>query len=121
MGNGKGTDYSARWTGFLQAAKSEEYTLTYEVCEGGAVWVDGKLAIDVRNQPPGDKVVTKTASVGRLEAGKLYPLKVEFYKSKANNRGPHHWKVVLYWESPGTEREPVPTSALHYPEGFEEP
>ena len=67
VGNEKGTDYSARWTGFLQPTTSEEYKLTYDVCEGGAVWFDEKLVIDFRGQPPGDKVVSKTASVGRLE------------------------------------------------------
>ena len=65
--------------------------LTYDVCEGGAVWFDNHLVIDARGQPPGDKVVSKTASVGRLEAGRKYPLVVEFFKSAADSDGPHKW------------------------------
>jgi hypothetical protein len=42
----KGTDYSARWTGFLQPTTCEELMLTYDVCEGGAVWFDKHLVID---------------------------------------------------------------------------
>ncbi|KPJ56332.1 MAG: hypothetical protein AMS16_02585 [Planctomycetes bacterium DG_58] len=121
VGNGKGTDYSARWTGFVQPTKSEENTLTYEVCEGGAVWFDGRLVVDLRRQPPGDKVVTKSASVGNLEAGRKYPIKLEYFKSPANNRGPHNWRVRLFWESPSTKREPVPASAFYPPEGFPDP
>jgi PKD repeat protein len=118
VGNDKGTDYSARWTGFVQPTKSEEYQLTYEVCEGGAVWFDGRLLIDLRRQPPGDEVVTKSASVGKLEAGRKYPIKLEFFKSPANDRGPHNWRVRLLWESRSTKKEPVPASAFYPPEGF---
>ncbi|MHC4403487.1 MAG: PKD domain-containing protein [Planctomycetota bacterium] len=121
VGNDKGTDYSARWTGYVQPAGSEEYKLTYEVCEGGAVWLNGKLVVEFRDQPPGDDVVSKTVSVGRLEAGRKYPLEVEFFKSPADSNGPHNWRVILSWESPSVKRQPVPTSALYYPGAFEEP
>ena len=33
----KGTDYSARWTGFLQPTPCEELMLTYDVCEGSSL------------------------------------------------------------------------------------
>ncbi|MBC8877319.1 MAG: PKD domain-containing protein [Planctomycetes bacterium] len=121
LGNSRGTDYSARWTGFVQPTKSEEYKLTYEVCEGGAVWFDGRLVIDLRGQPAGNKVLTKSASVGKLDAGRKYPIKLELFKSPVDQRGPQDWRGRLFWESPSTKKEPIPASAFYPPEGFTAP
>ena len=124
-GDKEGDHYSCRWTGFLQPTRSEEYILTLEVNDGGRVWFDGKLvldgwdpaqlvAIDQRNGTKG-----KTASVGLLQAGKKYPIRIEHYKGTFKATGP--WRAKLYWETPTIEREPVPGSQLYPPVGFVKP
>lgn len=121
VANQKGTDYSTRWSGFLQPTTTEEYKLTYTVCEGGSLSFGGKLVINFTEQPPGDKTVTKTVSVGSLQAGKKYPIVISFFKSPADNKEPHKWRVGLYWESPSIPKQPVPSSAFYPPAGFQPP
>jgi len=114
VGNNNGDHYSCRWTGFLQPTRSEEYTLTFEVNDGGRVWFDGRLAIDAWEHPQ-----TKSAVVGRLEAGRKYPIRVEHHKGTFD--ASRDWKAILSWESSSLKREPIPATQLYSPDGFVEP
>jgi len=109
-----GDNFSCRWTGFLQPVKSEEYTLTLDVNDGARVWLDGKLILDAWDKPQ-----SISSSVGRLEAGRNYPIKIEFRKG-ATLTTTGDWKIRLYWESLSTKREIIPTSQVYPPEDFEE-
>ncbi len=108
VGGEYGDHYSARWTGFLQPQYSEDYTLYFEVDEGGRVYLDGKLIIDAWNDRKIGAIGFKT---GRLIAGKKYPLEVEFYEKKGIA------KARLLWESFSTRKEAVPPSQFYLPEG----
>ena len=124
VGDEKGTNYSCRWTGFLQPTRSEEYTLTFEVGEGGRVWFDGKLVIEATTTPKGSKWAPRhlrSAPVGKLDAGKKYPIKVEQYKGSYKTSGVHRWRAMLYWESPSTKKQPIPSDQFYPPEGFVAP
>jgi len=114
VGDNNGDNYSCRWTGFLQPTHSEEYTLTFEVNDGGRVWFDGRLVIDAWDKPQ-----TASASVGTLTAGKLYPIRVEHHKGTFEKTG--RWKALLYWETPTVERRLIPPGQFYLPEGFVEP
>jgi beta-glucosidase len=99
---GVGTgDFSARWTGFLKPDETDNYILSIGGAGGVRVWLDGKLAIDdwtVRaaagrgfTQDPA--VAAARSTELKLERGKDYSLKVEFFRTAsaapaAGGRGP---------------------------------
>lgn len=113
-GDENGNYFSCRWTGSLQAARSEEYTLTLDCRAGGRVWLDDKLVIDAW-----DKSGVSSAAVGKLEAGSKHAIRVEFHKGKFE--GTRDWWVRLLWESPSTTKEVIPASQLYLPDGFVAP
>ncbi|GEM_PF-2764024 len=113
-GSENGHFISCRWTGFVQAKNSEEYTLSLDCRDGGRVWFDGKLIIDAWDKPG-----VNSAAVGKLEAGKKYPIRVEFHKGAF--QGTRDWWVRLFWQSPSTPKEPIPAPQLYLPEGFQTP
>ena len=108
VGDNNGDHYSCRWTGFLQPTHAEEYTLILEVNDGGRVWFDGKLVIDVWDKPQ-----TKSASVGKLVAGQKYPIRVEHRKGAYEATG--DWKARLFWESQSIKRELIPPTQFYLP------
>ena len=114
VADNQGDNYSCRWTGLLQPTRSEEYTLTFEVNDGGRVWFDGKLIIDAWDRPQ-----IRSAPVGRLVAGEKYPIRVEHHKG--TYEATRDWKALLYWDSPSIERELIPATQLYLPEEFVEP
>jgi hypothetical protein len=114
VGDNNGDNYSCRWTGFVQPTRSEEFTLTFEVNDGGRVWFDGRLVLDAWDRPQ-----TKSASVGLLEAGRKYPIRVEHHKGTFD--ATRDWKAILFWETPSLKREPIPTTQLYPPAWFVEP
>ncbi len=114
VGDNQGDHYSCRWTGFLQPTHSGEYTLTFEVNDGGRLWLDGKLVIDAWDKPQ-----TQSAAVGRLVAGRKYPIRVEHHKGTFE--ATRDWKALLYWQSPSMDKQLIPSTQFCLPEGFEEP
>jgi len=114
VGDNKGDHYSCRWTGYLQPVTSEEYTLTYEVNDGGRVWFDGKLVIDAWG-----RAQSASAPVGKLEAGRKYPIRIEHHKGTQEATG--DWKAKLYWETPSIRKQLVPATAFYLPDGFRSP
>jgi mannan endo-1,4-beta-mannosidase len=80
----------------------ETYTFSTLSDDGIRVWVDGKMLID-NWTGHGD-----TWNSGRavLEAGTLYPIKVEFFQ------GGGAATLQLCWESTSQKKEVVPATAL---------
>jgi len=107
--DGGGRNFSCRWSGFLQPAHSENYTLTFEGREGTRVWFDGKLIMDLWNNPGTYSTHNVTVSVGNLVAGKKYPIKVEHYDGGSGEV----WKAKLYWESQSTSKEIIPETQFY--------
>ena len=106
VGDIDGENYSCRWTGFLQPTRSEQYTLTLDASDGGRLWFDGKLVLD-----SWDKARAMSASVGNLEAGKKYAIRVEHHRGKDPER--LEWRARLLWESPSAKKEPVPATQFY--------
>jgi len=114
VGDNNGDDYSCRWTGLLQPVTSEEYTLTFEVNDGGRVRFDGKLVIDAWDKPQ-----TASASLGMLKAGEKYPIRIEHHKETFE--ASRDWKARLLWETPTMDRQPIPATAFYLPDDFTAP
>ncbi len=99
---GVGTgDFSVRYTGFLKPDETNTYTLAISGAGGARVWIDDKLVIDDwteraafgRGFQQDPAVAAKRTTAIKLEKGKDYALKVEFFRSAsaapaAAGRGP---------------------------------
>lgn len=73
----KSVKFSARWTGKITPKNSGDYLFFVASDDGSRVFVDGKPVIDFWNDHGIDD---RSASV-RLDAGKTYDLKVEYYNA----------------------------------------
>ena len=111
-------DFSMRWTGAIEARFSEDYRLIVESDPSAKVkvWLGDRLVIDddgtaadrrgsrIDRQYPCRR--NRTPSL-RLEAGKRYPLRIEYAHGKGI-AGIH-----LMWESRTQERQHVPSRFLY--------
>jgi alpha-D-xyloside xylohydrolase len=71
------TNYSVRWTGQIAAPRTGDYTFLTYTDDGSRLWVDGQLLIDDWV----DHATEYREGRIRLEAGKRYDLKLEFYQA----------------------------------------
>jgi outer membrane protein assembly factor BamB/TolA-binding protein len=93
-------NFTVRWTGSLQAKFSEEYTF-YTISDDGVMLSVGEqLLIDnwTDHNPVEDKGAMK------LEAGKRYNIKLEYFQ------GGNNAKIQLFWQSASQPRELIPES-----------
>ncbi len=97
-------DFSAVWTGYLQPQLSETYTFEADADDGIRVWIEEKLVLDHR-QGAGTRAEELDRSV-RLEAGKKYPIRVEYFETDLNA------SVRLFWSSPSQPRQVIPQERL---------
>ncbi|MET9626811.1 alpha-L-fucosidase [Lentzea sp. NPDC006480] len=95
-------NFSARWTGSLQASYTGPHTLLAVSDETVKVWLGDQLVID-GSKPHGPRV--DKAAVN-LEAGRKYPIRVEY----ADLTGEAYLKLL--WANPYESQRVVPTSAL---------
>jgi hypothetical protein len=94
--------FSARWTGQVQAAKTEAYTFYTQSDDGVRLWVDGKLAIDdwSVHAPKEDKATLN------LQAGTFHDIKIEYYEQQ------YGAVMKLLWSSPSTAKQVIPQAQL---------
>ena len=95
--------FSARWTGRILPAHSEEYTFTAQVDDGVRLWVDGRLIIDHWKVNSGAPIPVGKIS---LAAGKLVDLRMEYFQKGGSAR------ATLQWESASQKKQVIPTAAL---------
>ena len=96
-------EFSARWTGELQAQYSEPYTIYVDSDDGNRVWLNEQLIIDSwvdRPAPEGSVTVN-------LVAGQKYLLRVEYYENHL------YAGIRLRWSSPSTPKQIIPQSQLY--------
>ena len=103
-------NFSARWTGMIQAQFTEDYVFTVGSAGATRLWIDGNLVIDdwAGSQGPGER----TSSPVSMSAGQTYSIRLEF----ADVGGPS--AVSLMWNSPSTPTAVVPTSQLYGRDGW---
>ena len=96
--------YSVRWSGDLEAAFTETYTISVHGDDGVKLWFDGELVVD--------KWFGQEAGSPRygvevpLEAGQKYPIVMEYFFVGGSA------VAELSWESPGTPAQIIPAGAL---------
>jgi beta-glucosidase len=88
-------DFGVRWTGFLAPPVSGSYLIGGEGFNGFRVYLNGEQLV----QFDGSHHSAKTYKEVSLEAGKRYPLKVEFFE-RTNDA----WMKLL-WRVPGRDLE----------------
>ncbi len=95
--------FSARWVGYIEAPSSGEYTIYGFTDDGMRIWVDNKLLIDkwIQQYP------TEYSSKIILEAGKKYPIKVEYFENYVGA------SAVVSWSGPGIVKQVIPQSQLY--------
>lgn len=85
-------NFSIRWKGWIEAPSTGYYTFYVYADDGIRLWIDDASIIDEWYEDDGSKL----RQGGRnLEAGNLYPIKIEYYE---NTRGA---KIQLKWTCPG--------------------
>ena len=92
--SGEDKDSSARWTGFITAPKSGEYSFRYASENGYRIWIGDTLVVDewgVSDAPSID------AGKITLDAGKTYPIRVEASQTGQTGR------QQLVWSVPGDD------------------
>ncbi|MHC4143621.1 MAG: PA14 domain-containing protein [Planctomycetota bacterium] len=97
--------FSARWTGEVEAAFTETYTFYTNSDDGVRLWVDGKrLVNNWTNHGP-----TENKGTRDLIAGQTYSLVMELYEDGGGA------VAELRWSSPRTPKQLVPQAALSLP------
>jgi regulation of enolase protein 1 (concanavalin A-like superfamily) len=97
--------FSARWTGEVEAAFTETYTFYASADDGVRLWIDGKQLVDAWI----DQGTTEYRGTIDLVAGNTYSLQMEYYE---NGGGA---VAELRWSSPRTPKQLVPQAALSPP------
>ena len=81
------TDFSARWSGFLQARTAGKHTLILNTDDGARLWVDGKQVInDWVGRPPTDSKIEV-----ELTAGTRVPIRIEYYQGHGGASARFDW------------------------------
>lgn len=83
------TRYSARWTGYMMAQYTEEYTFSWDGDGKGELWISN-IFIE-----KGKKVT--------MEAGRQYPIRFQYISNAGRAQS-----VDFRWQSPSTPKEYVP-------------
>src|SRR5207302_1552728 len=94
--------FSARWTGQLQALYSETYTFYTMSDDGIRVWIDGQQVISNWTS----HAATVNQGSIRLDAGKRYDIKIEYFESYGGAI------AKLEWQSPSQPRQVIPQAQL---------
>lgn len=94
--------YSARWTGFLMAPATGEFTLYTRSNDGVRLWVDDRLVIDHWDE---HSTAEDRATV-RLEKGTRRRIRLEYFYAGGEAT------MQLAWSGPGMERSVIPLAAM---------
>ncbi|MBY0526603.1 MAG: hypothetical protein K2R98_24620 [Gemmataceae bacterium] len=106
--SGVGVDnFSARWTGQVQAQFSESYTFTTRSDDGVRLWVNGQLLI---NNWTAHSPTDNSGSIA-LVAGQKYDIVMEYYEAG------YGAVAQLFWASASTPKQLIPTSQLYAASG----
>jgi len=98
-------DFSARWTGNVEAAFTETYTFYTNTDDGVMLWVDGQLLVDNWT----DHSPTENRGTIDLVAGQQYSIEMWWYERGGGA------VAELRWSSPRTPKQLIPQAALSLP------
>jgi autotransporter-associated beta strand protein len=98
------TNFTASWTGSVQAQYNETYTFTTIADDGVRLWVNGQLLVDDWNEH--SSPATNSGSI-TLNAQQLYNIQLDYFQANSNA------VVQLLWSSPSTAQAIVPQTQLY--------
>jgi len=98
-------NFSARWTGEVEAVFTETYTFYPRTDDGVRLYVDGQLLVDRWV----DRSATENRGAIDLIAGNTYSLIMEYYENTGGA------VAELRWSSPRTPKQLIPQAALALP------
>lgn len=99
--------WSARWTGFIEAPASGEYTFQTFSNDGIRLRVNDVVVIEDWTDH-GEK---EDAGRITLTAGRRYAVRLEYFYNGGQGVS------KLWWTPPGGRKEPIPANVLHLPGG----
>jgi hypothetical protein len=97
--------FSARWTGEVEAAFTETYTFYTTSDDGARLWINGVQVVDSWV----DQGATEHSGTIDLVAGNTYSLIMEYYENGGGTA------AQLRWSSPSTPKQLIPQAALSPP------
>ena len=97
-----GQTFSVRWTGFVVAPKTGKYRLSTVSDDGVRVWTGNTPLWDDWK----DHGAEENAATVTLEAGKPFPIRVEYYQGGGGAT------LKLRWQPEGGQEQIIPTDAL---------
>ena len=100
---GTGDHFTARWTGFVVPAYTEDYTFYTTSDDGARLYVNKHLLIDAWTV----QGATEYAGTVHLLAGHSYPIKLEYWENDGGSM------ITLAWSSNSVPKEIVPAEALY--------
>jgi glucose/arabinose dehydrogenase len=95
--------FSARWTGWIEPLYNEDYTFEARTDDGVRLWVDGRQLIDSWV----DRSATSSFGAIRLEAGRRYPIRMEYFENSGGA------SAELFWQSNSQTRQIIPQIRLY--------
>lgn len=99
------TAFSALWTGELEAKNSEEYTFYAQTQGAAKLWINGTQIFNKTTDT--SDTVTEVSGTITLEAGKRYPIQLEYYESYSAA------SIKLLWSTASQTKEIIPTNRLY--------
>ena len=103
----EGDNFSIRWTGQMQPAFSEAYTLTTTSDGAVRVWINGQLVID--HYDLHNSTVVRDSAPLTLVGGRRYNVQVDYYDTVNAS------VIKLEWRSASQAQQVIPTSRLYLP------
>ncbi len=97
------TEYSVRWTGFVQPLYSQAYTFYTRSDDGVRLWVDGQLIVNNWSRHS----ATENSGGIRLVAGQKYSIKMEYFQGTGDA------VAQLSWSSASQAKQVIPPSQLY--------
>lgn len=106
--------FTGEWTGYITPKYTEEYTFTAKADDGVRVWIYDKLIIDQWNKQDqtldgfvqGAETTQTHTSTLKLQKGKKYPIRVEYFEDVQNA------SITVRWASKSQPEQVIPYEAL---------
>ncbi|MGP4038828.1 PA14 domain-containing protein [Gracilibacillus sp. D59] len=109
---GRADDASIDFTGQIMPEYTEDYTFYMIGDNGFRVWIDDQLVIDHWEN---DWDNEQTSEPVRLEAGKKYDIRIEYFEDYGGSN------LYLRWSSDSVDKQIVPESAFYLPSNYSGP
>ena len=82
--------FSNRWTGYLTASVTGRYAISLSSNDGGRLYIDDKLIVDVW----GDHATLKAANSIELRAGEPHKIRIDHYENRGNADLVLGWRLL---------------------------